>query len=158
MKDNRFKRLTSDSKLLQEGVRNLEDDEKGEEYSYNALNCPFCGTKIAEEGSMDSVGSCGHLSFFGAWGYDEFAKEKRKWSKELTKIARTLGDFEETRMEKLKNAILSPSSSRYEALTKSIQDIVSDDIEVAIKSIYIECGQGEHGGGPTFVALFMKRK
>ncbi|NLH45760.1 MAG: hypothetical protein GX451_06510 [Acholeplasmataceae bacterium] len=141
----------------------MEDNEKYEEedeedYVNNVLKCPFCGCIIAEEGYLDSIDSCGHLAFFGAWGYEEFNREKRKWSKELTKIIRKLGNEDYTRMEKLQDVILSPSLSGYENLKKSIQNIVSDDIEVAINSMYIECGQGEHGGGPTFVGLFMKKK
>ena len=135
-----------------------EDGEEYEGYGNNALECPFCGSIIAEEGNLDSIDSCGHLAFFGAWGYEEFNREKRKWSKELTKIIRKLGNEDHTRMEKLQDVILSPSSRDYERLTKSIQDIVSDDIEVAINSMYIECGMGEHGGGPTFIGLFMKKK
>lgn len=142
---------------------NVEDNEKyeeeyEEEYVNNVLKCPFCGCIIAEEGNLDSIDSCGHLAFFGAWGYEEFNREKRKWSKELTKIIRSLGNEDYTRMEKLQDVILSPSFSGYESLTKSIQNVVSDDIEVAINSMDIECGIGEHGGGPTFIGLFMKRK
>ena len=59
-------------------------------------------------------------------------REKRKWSKELTKIIRNLGNEDYTRMEKLQDVILSPSSRGYERLTKSIQNVVSDDIEFAM--------------------------
>ena len=141
----------------------MEDNEKyeeeyEEEYVNNVLKCPFSGCIIAEEGNLDSIDSCGHLAFFGAWGYEKFDREKRKWSKELTKIIRNLGNEDYTRMEKLQDVILSPSSHRDDWLTKSIQSIISDDIEFAINRMDIECGMGEHGGGPTFIGLFMKKK
>ena len=132
------------------------------------------------------VGGCEHLAYLGAWGYEEMTEINDEWNKELNLIARALsGDDDEDECEEESNKNLSENNVNYESnnmydestlkdklddiiacgvlmrdadLEKSIQDIVGNEIEVALDSMYVEAGQGEHGGGPTFATLFMKRK
>lgn len=149
----------------------IEDDEWEEivEESYTAENV---------------VGSCEHLAYLGAWGYEEMTEINTDWSKELNLIARNLSDDDEFDEDE-SNKNLSENNVKYESnnaydesklidklddiiacgvltedtdLEKSIQEVVGNDIEIALDSIYVEAGQGEHGGGPTFATLFMKRK
>ena len=159
------------------------------------LKCPFCKETILESydcyeqpediddeewdeiveesyTAENVVGSCEHLAYLGAWGYEEMTEINDEWSKELNLIARNMGDEEgdeeddernngydeETLKNKLDDIIACGVLMREANLEKSIQDIVGNEIEVALDSMYVEAGQGEHGGGPTFATLFMKRK
>lgn len=134
-----------------------------------SIDCPFCGKNIVtdyeqtdecEKDDKPEVGmkivhddecfrrinDCDHVAFM-SYGDGEL-EVKREHKAKLISIARTL--VEDQNPPYKESAIESEFSN---ILEENFDDVCMDD--VVTEEMYVEAGQGPHGGGPTYRIIFI---
>lgn len=127
------------------------DEEDGIRFS-----CPYCEETVlflSEDGCQIVPTFCEHVVFAATWGTD-------LWSGSDTVVQTGSAEADAKVWECIQEG---GSCSPYE-LDDDVCDVLSaffiekEGFDISSTCKHLECGMGPHGGGPTYVLVFMGRR